>query len=172
MRKPYRRRFGGALLRGEESQQVRFPVSSHVVKALHHFVEECGRHELKGVPKHHAIEGVARVVEVLAQKVIDAADVGLLGGVEAEGFIQTADEILGVDFVAEVDEKVDVVLVGGGAIEYREADDIANVEEELFEAPGWAAALAGSFRDALRICKPWERAGRVGAPAAVVSCDP
>ena len=102
-------------------------------------VEQGWSHELKGVPEEDAVEGVGRVIEVLLEEILDAARIGLVGQIGAEGFINAADQILRVNLMSEVDQEIDVFLVGAGEIEDREADYVADIEEELFET----AALAG-----------------------------
>ncbi len=154
---------------GEERQKIRFR-RHHVVKPLDHLIQQRRRHELQGVPEQYAIEGSARVVEVLAQEVIDAADVGLFGRVDTKGFIQTANQILRIDLVAEIDS-TSMFSWFAAAQSSIDSPTTSRILKKNCSSPRLWRGTGGSFLPALRICNP-VAADRTPPAAWAASCDP
>ena len=77
-----------------------------------------------------------------------------------QSVVEIAHQILRIDFVAEVDQEIDVVLIGAGAVEDRQAHDIPDVEEKLLEAAALARERRGFAGFCLSPTRPRRRAWR------------
>ena len=90
---------------------------------------------MQHIPDQDAVESVVGKVEILAQKIVDLRLIGGLGGILlAQNIVQAAQEVLGINAVAQAGDEADVGLVGAGEIENRKAHLIANIAEELLQA--------------------------------------
>src|ERR1700728_1605603 len=79
-------------------------------QAVHRGREQRGVQMLQQVPDEHAIEVLIGVVERLAQKAVNLAWIGLAGGV-LEGAPKDAQKVLGIEFMTEAGNEIDVLLV-------------------------------------------------------------
>src|SRR5215469_7456199 len=106
----------------DRSQQGRFQVFEHI-------------------PNEHAIEVSFGIFEGLAQEIINAAGIGLIGrAFYAKSFGKNLEEIFGINPVSEVRYETDILLGCAAQVEEGQSGLAADIGKELFQP----AALAGA----------------------------
>ena len=78
-----------------------------------------------------------RIIQRLAEEVLDAARIGLIRLVLAERVVQDLQEVFGVQAMAQVGNEADVLLGGAAEFQDGQAGLASNVGEELIESPAW-----------------------------------